>query len=530
MVKLEVDTTVLEALQRAFPTPKNSAAKALTKYTELLESQLFQALQRGRTPDEYKLKLYSVPVTQLTHKGPQIGPKKVRLHPWLEANELALIEKVTVGSNISGKVSQIKLTKRVQLVDTLVTTKSMTTMTDREVDQYLDGDAQANAELFAMLFPDYDSNPEAFDHVPVDRTSLKGFIVWLDKESKHYKNKDADLRRAKTILAIATHNKNLLPQRKVESDFGRTYYSSVNVQNSSKTLRRAMLGNSWEYDMHSCATAWKMGEIENLIRSYGLCINANKQYAATLYYLEDKQEFMRIVKHNTFLQGSEVAEDLQVKLIKQGLNALGFGAKAEGKGWRLANGEWKNPALSEIIKNPNERNRFLNCELVSRFLAEQKEMDDCLMAWVRIECPSLLSNPIVRNKRNISQPKVIAFLYQQSEAMVMQLLRDTLALHGRETIANIHDAFVVKHRLSAEVKLDLEYVMQTETNNPHWRLGVTQLEGFKPRCEDQVRDEQLHKAFRATELETMRAKIRERQRLAEIAKLECTELGSCVAA
>ena len=152
------------------------------------------------------------------------------------------------------------------------------------------------------------------------------------------------------------------------------------------------------------------------------------------------------------------------------------------------------------------------------------------MEWVRIECPALLSNPIVRTKRNVSQAKVIAFLYQQSEAMVMQVLRDTLALHGRKTIANIHDAFIVKHRLSAEVKFDLEYVMQTATNNPHWRLGETQLEGFKPRCEDQIRAEELHRAFRATELEMMRAKMQEGQRLAEVANLGCTELGYCVAA
>jgi hypothetical protein len=513
MVKLEVDKTVLEALQRAFPTPKHSATKALTKYTELLETALFNALQRGRTPEEFKLKLYSVPVTQLTHKGPQIGPNKVRLHPWLEANDLALVEKVTEGSNISGKVSQIKLTKRVTRVDTLATKRIMTNMTDREVDEYLDGDSEMNATLFTKLFPDYDTTPEAFDQVPIDRTSLKGFMVWLDKESKFYKNKDADMRKAKTILAIATHNKNRLPQRKVESDFGRTYYSSVNVQNASKSLRCGMLGNSWEYDMRSCATAWKLGEIENLIRSYGVNINSKKQYSATLYYLEDKQEFMRIVKHETFLHGSEVAKELQVKIIKQALNALGFGAKAKGKGWRLANGKWKNPALGEIIKNQDERNRFLNCDLVARFLAEQKEMDECLMEWVRIECPSLLSNPIVRNKRNVSQPKVIAFLYQQSEATVMQLIRDTLAMNGHHTIANIHDAFVVKHRLSAEVKFDLEYVIQTKTKNPYWKLGVNYLEGYKPRCEDQVIAEQLHKAFRATELEMMRAKFQQTPQL-----------------
>jgi hypothetical protein len=528
MVNLQVEKTVLEAMQLAFPTPKNSATKALTKYTQLLETLLFNALQRGRTPEEYKLKLYSVPVTQLVHEGPQIGPDKVRLHYWLEANGLALVEKVTTGTNISGKVSQIKLTNKVTLVDTLATTKTMTTMTDREVDEYLDGDAQTNAELFEKLFPDYESNPNAFDLVPIDCKSLKGYIVWLDKEADHRNEKD--MRKAKTILAIATHNKGKLPQRKVQSDFGRTYYSSVNVQNASKTLRRAMLGNCWEYDMRSCAIAWKLGEIENIIRSYNLDIHTKKQFAATLYYLEDKQEFMRIVKHNTFLQGSEVKGDLQVKLIKQAFNAIGFGAKAKGKGWRLANGDWKNPALVDIIKDPCERERFLNCELVARFLVEQKEMDECLMAWVNTECPSLLSNPIVRTARNISQAKVIAFLYQQSEAYVMQLLRDALATHGRETIANIHDAFIVKHRLSAEVKFDLEYTIQTATKNPYWRLGATQLEGYKTRCEDLIRDEQLHRQFRAGELEMMRAKMLERQQNAQVVQLECSELGDWIAA
>ena len=91
MMTITIDPVVLERLHASFPNPKTSAAKALKKYKDLLEAMLFKAMQRGRSSFESKFNLFSIPVSQLTHKGPQIGYFKDRLHKWLEDNDLRLV-------------------------------------------------------------------------------------------------------------------------------------------------------------------------------------------------------------------------------------------------------------------------------------------------------------------------------------------------------------------------------------------------------------------------------------------------------
>ena len=63
---------------------------------------------------------------------------------------------------------------------------------------------------------------------------------------------------ARTILAIASVMSGNYLQRKKPSAFGRLYYEGVSVQNINKELRRAVLGNCWEYDIRSSVVAWKM--------------------------------------------------------------------------------------------------------------------------------------------------------------------------------------------------------------------------------------------------------------------------------
>ena len=119
MLTITIDPIVLERLSESFPKPKNSAAKALKKYKELLEGMLFKVMQRGRSTYESLLNCYSLPVAELTHKGPRIGSlnKKVRLHKWLADNQLELVEKVETGNNITGLVSLVKLTDLVTIED-----------------------------------------------------------------------------------------------------------------------------------------------------------------------------------------------------------------------------------------------------------------------------------------------------------------------------------------------------------------------------------------------------------------------------
>ena len=94
MQRLKVNPVVLERLRAAYPRPHSSASNALQKYQDLLESLLFQATNR-RSRYETIFNLFSIPVSKLIHEGPQIGGAKVRLHAWLQANDLALIEAAT---------------------------------------------------------------------------------------------------------------------------------------------------------------------------------------------------------------------------------------------------------------------------------------------------------------------------------------------------------------------------------------------------------------------------------------------------
>ena len=97
MIKLTVHDSVEAALQKAFPKPAAAAKRALTKYISVVESMLFDALQRGLTPEQRKLGLYAISLEQLANKGGQIGPKKIRVHKWLTDNDWDIVQTVVLG-------------------------------------------------------------------------------------------------------------------------------------------------------------------------------------------------------------------------------------------------------------------------------------------------------------------------------------------------------------------------------------------------------------------------------------------------
>ena len=96
----------------------------------------------------------------------------------------------------------------------------------------------------------------------MDVKSLMAYIYWLRTSA----NKKSRVRiehacaQAQTILAVAQVLGGRYLQPKKPSDFGRMYYEGTSVQNVNKELRRAILGNCWEYDIRSSVVAWKLGE------------------------------------------------------------------------------------------------------------------------------------------------------------------------------------------------------------------------------------------------------------------------------
>ena len=504
MIKITVHESVEAALHKAFPRPAASAQKALAKYVAVVESMLFDALQHGRTPEQLKLDLYGISMEQLANKGGQIGPQKVRVHKWLRENNLELLETVVPGSKFMGLYSQAKLSPLVTLHNTLTVAAGSlaAATTDEQIDAYLAGDPVSNKALFDHLYPEYALQwrehqlAELFDWVPVDVESLKAYVVWLETQSHLIKGarKDIALRQSLTILGVAAVTRGYYLQRRKASPFGRMYYEGTSVQNVNKELRRAMLGNCWEYDIRSSVVAWKMGYARSLLSNLGFELQLRNLFPATLLYLEDKADLMATTRYFTFGDTSPVPKDLQPALLKQAFTAISFGARQGATGWLDASGNWTNPALVDILKNGDDRKRFLADKTVQLFIKEQNALDEYLFALVQKHSPHLLQQSHLQtDSGRPSKAKVLAYLYQHGETQAMDIVRQVAHTKGHTPIANVHDAIFFKRRLGVDLKTEIEMQMREKTGNPYWHLTPKQLERYKPRSLNAEIDEREHR-------------------------------------
>ena len=502
-MKLTIDSYVLTKLKQAFPTPANSAHRALAKYVSALEGLLLNAVQRGIAPVQKKLGLYPLPLHELANKGGRIGPQKIRMHKWLKDNQLELIKTVEKGNKFAGEFSTVKLSSLVTLEDRMnvSATEISKIRTDRELDRYLIGEVVDSRAVFDHLYPELEpssiSRTEAgFDFVPVDIESLKAFVHWVGAgaEFGSKQKRQQILNQAKLVLAVASINGAMFPQRIKLSPFGRTYYEGISVQNVHKELRRAMLGNCWEYDMRSSVVAWKMGYARDLLLKANTYAEVRMYFHASTLYLEDKADFMATVRYFTFAGNTALSVDFQIGLIKQALTAISFGAKSTGSGWTDSSGGWNNPALVDILKNQSERDRFLADPTVKAFIDEQHALDDFIFGSVKKKSSELFALDCLQTASGrVSKAKVLAFLYQHAETQAMDLICRVACQNGHVPIARVHDAVFFKSRLGPDLKQELELSLHDATLNKYWHLSPKQLKRYTPVSIDAVHDERLHR-------------------------------------
>jgi hypothetical protein len=505
MIKIIVTPAVLAALKVAFPKPHNAAQRALDKYVAVLEQMIDEALRRGQTEEQRKFKLYAISLHVLANRGGQIGPNKVRLHSWLKKAGVPLVEQVVKGSKFTQELSQVRFSSFAQLQTTsALSVKSVQAVDSEEAfDALVSGDAAAQQALFERLYPEFksawreDHLRALFDMVPVDTKSLQAFIRWLAFEATKFSKGQRErlIQDAAIICAVGKFNQGYFVQRKNPSAFGRMYYEGLSVQSAHKELRRAMLGDCWEYDMRSSVVAWKMGFAHAYVKECEPTGEVETTFRKTLLYLEDKKDFLVTLRRYTFDKNSASEPEFQLGLLKQALTAISFGARSHGSGWLEAPGKWRNPALVEILRNTNERKRFLADPIVQGFVAEQRALDGFICAQALKVKPELQQLKILQTPSGrLSQAKLLAYLYQHDETAVMNTVRKVAARHGREAIANVHDAIFFKQRLGSDLKSLIEAQLREETSNPYWHLTPTQLERYKAKPLDQDRLEAEHRA------------------------------------
>lgn len=481
MIKLKIDPVVLARLAEAFPKA-NSATKALDKYVRILTRLLRDARTRGQDNFDRLFGLHSIPVNTLQHRGSQIGSQRTRLHKWLEDNDLALIQKVEAGDSINKRYSRVRLTELVHLEIYFASSSVTEEMTGAVLQNQLTTHYPMTTDEFHEYFPDYQTTPDAYDTVMVDQQSLANYIHWLkfrsDKLTKEVKAKQIE--DSEYVLKVASMNGGLFPMLRNPSDFGRTYYKDINIQNVPKRMREAILGECWEYDVRSSVISWKMGWIQAIAKEHIDSLDCRKQFSATIGYLEDKKDFMRTLQSDMFSRtGKKFDTDADLKDLKQSITAISFGARATVCCWEFTEGKFsQRTAISGIFKKHDTAKAFLESPIIKKFAAEQKLMDKCIIEFAKQQDPYIALNTLFNHNNRFDAKKLMAYLYQQAETQHMNIVADYLRYKGRDVLARIHDAFIIRDRLSADDKHELELMMREELNNQYWKLGHTHVAGF----------------------------------------------------
>ncbi len=467
MLKVISDARVLEALSAAFPKPPNSARRALEKYCNTLSNAITKSLVYDLNPYRNIPNLYSVSLHNLANAGGQIGANKIRLHSWLEQNKLSLIDVVGLGSNIAGRNSLVKLSSYTSIDDSDLLQHARNlpnTEIDELINSLVDLDNPVVSDFISIYSELPKTNLKDYDLCAIDTESLKNFVKdIIDNKVKLSKTKEDNLyRRSLYILRIANRLNGYLPQQKIISEFGRTYYQGISVQNVHKDLRKAMLGNAWEYDVKTSVFTWKFGFAKEWIALNQKDKAIDTCFPATALYIEGKDDF--IAHTSTSIYGQAESSNY-FNIVKQALTAIGFGARGNASWWIDKYGNQHQSALKEIFNHADDCNKFLNTEIVKQFIAEQKLLDEFI-------CNKFILKS--NSKLRINKSKVLAFLYQQAETIIMDSVRKDLAKLKIQVLANIHDAIVVRQRIPNNELIKIQNKIRKATGLEYWTLGETQ--------------------------------------------------------
>ena len=294
--------------------------------------------------------------------------------------------------------------------------------------------------------------------VPVDINSLTNFISNTtreiqnsDKNSKYEATLYRNLRQAKYIKLISeffyeAYGKHVLPMIPNLSPYGRMYYKGINIQNISKEVRSACLGQHYVYDLNAAVYAIKLMMAKNILKKNG--IDDYGHFIYTKEYLEWKQQLrIKLSQHITKYSNPE-------KLVKEAITAIGFGARIGGGSWQI-DGEWHTTSIEDIIMNKIDRHNFMNDPWVKNFVKEQHVITQIITNEYKddtefIEQVRNVPNMFKNNK--IRRSQIMSYVFQHTEKNIMDLITKNIPV-----IARVHDSFITKEKLSNQQILDIKY-------------------------------------------------------------------------
>lgn len=356
---------------------------------------------------------------------------------------------------------------------------TMVTIT-RQMEAFLlpTNDRQDQAEIFAAYYQDLVDHE--IDWVPIDRVSLGHYIrhtedslKYLNRGDQYRKSLENNLKQARLVKIISNYCGGQLPQAVKRSPFGRKYYTGPNLQNLNKNIRHAALGSCYVYDIEASVFTWKFDLAKELEPAVKL--------PATLEFLDWKDHHRTRLAQLLF--GN--TNDYSIKTIKLAITAVGFGARATNNYWQLQDGSWQTTSLNQLIRSKEKIKLLFSDPWFKEFVQEQDLIGQLIFSHVR---ESLQHLDILKNSRgSLSKNKTMSYLYQQTEARIIQALEARLRHQGQEILLICHDGFYTKQ--PADI-VDLRYELQQWL--PHGRLDQKTITPFRyhPESQEDLRNHQ----------------------------------------
>lgn len=366
---------------------------------------------------------------------------------------------VTPGSNLRATENHFERNTKVRIVS------------ERLLDMMLH--ERSPETIFNHFFPDdviTSVSPDQLERVEIDLDNLQRFIDCTEFELERVPDDATALReklrrnhtQATLILKIgqhtfAEHGLAYLPMIPAKSEFGRTYYKGMNIQNVSKQVRSAIIGRHYQYDMNAAVFAIKL-YLYGIVQGGDNNLVGTKLATYTRQYLAEK-DLIRTRLAKECFEGINISWDAKLKAIKNALTAIGFGARTNSNHVWQVDGVMKGGALSQILISPTVRNHFLQDKWVKEFIAEQQVMEDDILASAEASedyeamCAKIKAANGVNGR--VTRGGKLAMLYQTWETDVMDEAILVLARYGISPIARIHDAFIVRDKLSPRIMDDI---------------------------------------------------------------------------
>lgn len=397
----------------------------------------------------------------------QVG--KQRYGIWKTFSELPsrIFTEIVSGSNLRGEITMAKI--NYDLLELLAS---------------LNDSQEAVKEAYKPFINEM--TEETVDLIMIDCVSLEAYLVdnrqrIQAEEKKKSPNQDyldtllENKKYAEIILCLSQQHGALM-QVISESEFGRKYYKGVNLQNCPKIVRHAALGACYEYDIENSVFAWKLDFFNQLLARY----NEKVSMPATLEYLDRKAAIRRRLARDIFGSDSEK----WVKVIKQAITAIGFGANDRVDGFINKNGKYQKTSMNTIIKSRDKLTHFLNDSWVKGFYSEQETMNDVVIDLLRPTQEEFWKQvpDLYTTNGCIKKNSVMAYLYQQAERTTLNGIMELI--DPENVLLTVHDCIYTKNPVGLK---DIRGFLQEQGD--YYRIG----EEYHSRWYDKT-EENLHKA------------------------------------